>query len=95
VDAPVPPRTLSARRLGRTIVGSREVGRGDFADPLVVPGPVLRSRHPETESDDGPATELVADAGDLRCPECGGRFPGIATHCPDDGTPLSTADSVE
>lgn len=52
------------------------------------PGPILRSRVVDSEVvDQDPAGEPVD--GDVVCPTCHRRLPGVATACPDDGTPLA------
>ena len=59
----------------------------EFADPVVVPGPNVRSRFTDTEEVDDDATELVVDAARL-CPTCHGVFSDVTLVCPDDGTAL-------
>ena len=59
----------------------------EFADPVLVPGPNLRSLHTDTEQVDEATTELVDD--DARfCMTCHRVFPSTALTCGDDGTAL-------
>ncbi len=73
----------------------RDAGEHDYANTTTIPGPILRSRHVETEAVE---PDPAGDAGgrvrrgslndDVRCPTCGRWLPGIAAACPDDGTPI-------
>lgn len=68
---------------------TRDAGGSDLASTVTTPGPVLRSRHVETEHvDDDVAARGGALIDEVACPTCGRRWPGIATRCPDDGTDL-------
>lgn len=60
----------------------------EFADPVVVPGPNLRSRFVDTEAVDGSRSEQVDDADARFCPACHGVYAATALVCPDDGTAL-------
>lgn len=77
----------------------RDVGGRDFENTVTVPGPMIRSRHVETEAvepDDREGTALHDPDplnDDVRCPTCGRWLPGIADRCPDDDTPLRPAAS--
>jgi hypothetical protein len=56
----------------------------EFGDPVIVPGPNLRSRFTATESvADGSA--LVDDSAATRCPTCGRSLPAATLICPTDG----------
>lgn len=69
-------------------MSTRDIGQDDFENTVTIPGPMIRSRHVGTESvvDDGAEAEGLTD--ELRCATCGRRYPGVATHCPEDGTAL-------
>ena len=59
----------------------------EFADPLVVPGPNLRSLFTDTEEvHDGVAEEVDDDS--RFCPSCRRVYPATRRSCADDGTPL-------
>lgn len=59
----------------------------EFADPVLVPGPNLRSLHTDTEQVDGATTEMVDD--DARfCTTCHRVFGSAALSCDHDGTAL-------
>jgi hypothetical protein len=58
-----------------------------FADPVVVPGPNLRSLFTDTEGVDDAVTEQVDDPSRF-CPSCHRVYPAIRRSCVDDGTAL-------
>ncbi len=60
----------------------------EFADPVVVPGPNLRSRFTDTEDLREPAVELVDDEQARFCSRCHRVFPATTSRCPDDDTTL-------
>lgn len=68
---------------------SRDVGGRDFENTVTVPGPLIRSRHPQTEDAGDHHTEHVEEVDELRCPECDERFPGFAVRCPHDDSELT------
>jgi hypothetical protein len=53
----------------------------EFADPVIVPGPNLRSRHTDTEVVDD-ASELSAGGLLTTCPGCGVVIDQLALTCP-------------
>ncbi len=53
----------------------------EFADPVVIPGPNLRSLHVDTESVDDVADEAL-EAGTSACPSCGTPVFELALTCP-------------
>jgi hypothetical protein len=59
----------------------------EFADPVVVPGPNLRSRFTDTEEVHHAAVEQVDD-GSQFCPTCHRVYPTTILSCVDDGTTL-------
>jgi hypothetical protein len=60
----------------------------EFADPVVVPGPNLRSRFTDTEEVDDAVTEQF-DADTSRfCPSCHRVLPSTELACSADGTQL-------
>lgn len=68
---------------------SRDVGGRDFENTVTTPGPLIRSRHPDTEHVDQDRKEMEGTVDEVRCPTCGEQFPGIAVACPNDGTDLT------
>jgi hypothetical protein len=59
----------------------------EFADPVIVPGPNVRSRFTDTEEVAETVAAQVDD--DVRfCPACRRVFPASAWVCGDDGTAL-------
>jgi hypothetical protein len=74
---------------------ARDVGGGDFETTTTIPGPMIRSRHVETEHvDDDVAGRGGAQIDEVACPTCGRRWPGVATRCLDDGTDLRSDEDV-
>jgi uncharacterized protein YbaR (Trm112 family) len=59
----------------------------EFADPVIVPGPNLRSLFTDTEQVDEPVAASVDDDA-LFCPACRRAFPAATLACPDDGDTL-------
>jgi len=59
----------------------------EFADPVVVPGPNLRSLFTDTEEVDDVVIEQVDD-GSQFCPACHRVYPATWWSCLDDGTTL-------
>jgi hypothetical protein len=56
----------------------------EFGDPVIVPGPNLRSRFTATETvADG--SEFIDDSAATRCPSCGRLLPAATMVCPTDG----------
>jgi hypothetical protein len=53
----------------------------EFGDPVIVPGPNLRSRHTDTEVVDD-AAELSAGTARTTCPGCGVAIDEPALTCP-------------
>jgi len=53
----------------------------EFADPVVIPGPNLRSLHVDTESVDDDADEAL-EAGTVSCSACGSAVFELALTCP-------------
>lgn len=66
-----------------------------FGDPVVVPGPNLRSLFTDTETVDDDTSELVADADIHPCPTCGRGVPVTALTCPRDGTAVLDTSSAD
>jgi hypothetical protein len=52
----------------------------EFADPVVIPGPNLRSLHVDTESVDD--ADEALEAGTVPCGSCGGPVFELALTCP-------------
>ena len=64
----------------------------EFADPVLVPGPNVRSRYVDTE-EVGPDSGIALEESELQhCPACGRRFAGATLVCPDDGVLVSDSD---
>jgi len=59
----------------------------EFADPIVVPGPNMRSLFTETEEVDDAIVEQVDDDAWF-CPTCRRPRRAATGSCPDDGTAL-------
>jgi hypothetical protein len=59
----------------------------EFADPVIVPGPNLRSLFTDTEQVDE-AVATCADDDARFCPACRRVFPAATLVCPDDGNAL-------
>lgn len=59
----------------------------EFADPVVVPGPNLRSLFTDTEEVDDAVVEQV-DEDSQFCPACHRVYPAPMRSCVDDGTTL-------
>ncbi|HSK22318.1 MAG TPA: hypothetical protein VK906_04040 [Egicoccus sp.] len=59
----------------------------EFADPVVVPGPNLRSLFTDTEEVDDAVVEQVDD-GSRFCPSCHRVYPATTRSCVDDGARL-------
>jgi hypothetical protein len=60
----------------------------EFADPVVVPGPNLRSRFTDTEEVAGGVTEEPDEDASRFCPACHRVLPSAELVCPADGTEL-------
>jgi hypothetical protein len=60
----------------------------EFADPVVVPGPNLRSRFTDTEQVDDAVTEQLEEDGLRFCPSCHRVLPSTELVCTADGTEL-------
>ncbi|MEX1163603.1 MAG: hypothetical protein WEB03_08490 [Nitriliruptor sp.] len=61
----------------------------EFADPVVVPGPNIRSRSVDTEAVEEDTAALVEDREARFCPTCHRVLPSTALVCPDDGAALT------
>ena len=59
----------------------------EFADPVVVPGPNLRSLFTDTEEVDDAVVEQV-DEGSQFCPACHRVYPASMGSCVEDSTTL-------
>jgi hypothetical protein len=60
----------------------------EFADPVVVPGPNLRSRFTDTEEVDDAVTEGYDEDASRFCPACHRVLPSTEPVCSADGTEL-------
>jgi hypothetical protein len=73
---------------GRNMLTERSVtDHEEFADPVVIPGPNLRSLFTDTEEVDDAVAEQVEDDSQF-CPSCRRVYPVTTTVCPDDATSL-------
>jgi hypothetical protein len=62
--------------------------RDEFADPVVVPGPNLRSRFTDTEEVEDAVTEQFDENASRFCPSCHRVRPSTELVCTADGTEL-------
>ena len=60
----------------------------EFADPVVVPGPNLRSRFTDTEEVEDAVTEEFDEDASRFCPSCHRVLPSTEVVCTADGTEL-------
>lgn len=60
--------------------------REEFGDPVVIPGPNLRSRFTDTETVD--EDRDAAASASSTCPRCGRLLAPSTLVCPDDGAAL-------
>ncbi|HEX2026718.1 MAG TPA: hypothetical protein VHF25_01830 [Nitriliruptorales bacterium] len=58
------------------------------------PGPIIRSRHIDTEAVTSETTH-AAHPDVMVCPTCGQKLPALAVVCPDDGALLAQGSSQE